>query len=813
VRGDDFHDLFAAKAALVDVLGLQTLANPIRNASMPQRWWAKESVAIAVVVTLAGATLLVGLGRHGVWSPWEVEELAEALAAPTEQEESAGSATSEEEEQAVVDSLARKAQQLGHGWSGTELGVRLPNALVALAGVLVALFFGATLFGARAAAYAMVVLLSMPLFLSMSRLVVFSAFPFLAFNLMFGGAALVVAGQERQQSRWGLGLAAIIGGAAIGWLSAGVLLGFTVPVIAMAAGLLATGHWRQERAHQGLLAGLGLALVAGLGLSYSTGAWDLVFSPGAPTFEASLRRVLLGTFPWTGLLVVGLAVLARPKDGTGRGPEALLLSGLFFAFFAQALWHRHEVTTPMVLWPLVAGAGILLAQSESDGRARRLAAVVCGLLMLLGVRDHVLEAQVVLASLGAEMEDFPSSDVLPVKYWAVAVLLGVGLPLVLALLRGRQEPSGYVAWVGRVFRWLLPRRSRSDWFRWSLWAAAVLLLVHGVTAALVHQGLWFSLLSCVERRFWFGLALVPPVALAAVLLGKLAWDLAGRYARALVPLAMAAACLLALATAHVAIPELSSHFSLRDLLRSYDSQGDGDNSLYTYRVSLRGDELLRQRRSEEVQGLEQLVSRLVGGQRAFGLIKRDDLARVDIRFRKRTGRHLPVVDDSNAQHMLVAGQLPAGESRNPLEQIVPLKRPSPSRRVNANFDDRIELLGIDVEGPGGGPGVCPMDEFTVRYYWHCLSSLPGSYKVFVHIDGQGARINGDHEPADGAYAVRDWQAEDYIVYEQKFSVPMHYRPGAYQIYVGLFQGSRRLPVKRGAASTDNRVRAGVVTIH
>jgi hypothetical protein len=84
--------------------------------------------------------------------------------------------------------------------------------------------------------------------------------------------------------------------------------------------------------------------------------------------------------------------------------------------------------------------------------------------------------------------------------------------------------------------------------------------------------------------------------------------------------------------------------------------------------------------------------------------------------------------------------------------------------------------------------------------------------VFVHVDAEALRIHGDHDPVDGKYPVRLWEAGDVIIDEQQLEVPSSYAAGAYTIFVGFYSGETRLPVKAGQKDDANRVIAGVLRI-
>jgi hypothetical protein len=75
----------------------------------------------------------------------------------------------------------------------------------------------------------------------------------------------------------------------------------------------------------------------------------------------------------------------------------------------------------------------------------------------------------------------------------------------------------------------------------------------------------------------------------------------------------------------------------------------------------------------------------------------------------------------------------------------------------------------------------------------------------VHTDGQGPRINGDHEGVGGRYATRHWQRGDYINDQITVNVPLTYRPGVYTVFLGFFDGGDRMRLEGGDHDRDNRV--------
>jgi hypothetical protein len=131
--------------------------------------------------------------------------------------------------------------------------------------------------------------------------------------------------------------------------------------------------------------------------------------------------------------------------------------------------------------------------------------------------------------------------------------------------------------------------------------------------------------------------------------------------------------------------------------------------------------------------------------------------------------------------------------------------------VRANFEDRIELLGYDLRLPHEGY-VGQGEKFDITWYFKVHKVVPGSYRMFVHVDESTMRIHGDHDPVDGQYPVRMWDVGDVIVDRQTIEVPSTYPAGDYTIFMGFYSGDTRLVIKDGPKDDANRVRVGVLRI-
>ena len=106
----------------------------------------------------------------------------------------------------------------------------------------------------------------------------------------------------------------------------------------------------------------------------------------------------------------------------------------------------------------------------------------------------------------------------------------------------------------------------------------------------------------------------------------------------------------------------------------------------------------------------------------------------------------------------------------------------------------------------------PGQTFTVTWIFRAQQSNLGAYQAFLHVDAEGQRINGDHDPVDGMYPVRLWSEGDIVVDRQRVSVPATTPPGTYTMYTGFFRGEARLKVLSGPKDDADRVLAGTIQI-
>lgn len=133
--------------------------------------------------------------------------------------------------------------------------------------------------------------------------------------------------------------------------------------------------------------------------------------------------------------------------------------------------------------------------------------------------------------------------------------------------------------------------------------------------------------------------------------------------------------------------------------------------------------------------------------------------------------------------------------------------PQPQVEIDANFDDRATLVGLDAAARQVSPG----ETLGVRLYWQPTTEFTTDYTAFVHLIGPDGALHGqvDQSPGAGAYPTTGWLPGEYIVDEYGIPIPADAPTGDYHIEIGIYnpETGQRLPVclNESCAQTDDKV--------
>ncbi len=798
-------------------------------------------LVMGVALVAIAFALLFKLTAFGIWDPWELS------AADLARDAFAGEV---DWRQPPLAAYLVGIGLKGSGWLG-----RIPMALSGVAALAAAFFIAREYDGKRAALYALVVAATTPLFLFNSRQM-FGLAPAFAASGWVGYTALRFAlprkGADKPERRWiAFAIACLIA------VPAGGLLGAVLPpLLAIAVVAIATGRVRLSA--ETLKTPLGITTLAAFGalaLCISEFAADraefnmliggMPQGGEPPTFEVNLERIFHSFAPWSGFALLALGrMLSAPRglplatDGVvaeeplGDGPyreheddhdseaeEALhvihayrltLVLWASFGYVALTIFEaRYGALTYLAVVPLACAIGSFFRDAERAKEGWWTAGIVGALFTALIIRDFALYPSGAIDGLTFHELEVPESFN-PRIAWAAtlgpfalvtASILGVtpnselGAPTM-------KEPYQYL-------REVIRRGGAAK-----LWTIVALV----IAAAIVLFGLICFVaggklgVPSIVTRVGKILTFIPFGIAGGVMLAQWFRFIIARLGEWRFVPVLVAGLAVGIYTAAGFQPALSAHFSPAEVYETYNALRADDDVLGEYRVGARAATYYAQGELREMANQPDLMNFLASETRQWVVFPADELPAINRAYRQRSGRHLFVADARSARVLLGTNQAVEGrENQNFIERSVLSEPPEMQNTVDASYEDKIELMGYDLELPNDGY-VGAGQAFKVTWYWRCLRRAPGSYKIFLHVDGAGNRLNGDHDPVDGNYPVRLWDEGDIIVDTQELRVPANYRPGRYQFNIGFYAGSNRLEVVRGDKDDANRVHAGYLTI-
>ncbi|MGD0676053.1 MAG: glycosyltransferase family 39 protein [Polyangiaceae bacterium] len=207
-----------------------------------------------------------------------------------------------------------------------------------------------------------------------------------------------------------------------------------------------------------------------------------------------------------------------------------------------------------------------------------------------------------------------------------------------------------------------------------------------------------------------------------------------------------------------------------------------------------------------------------GSQRRCMALKAEELPKLNQLWREHGAGHggnLPIVDARSSQILLAASSLGSDQkNQNPLSEIVLAEAPHPQRKLGANMEDKLEVIGIDLDDERGRAveAVSPGRTYHFKTYYRVLAPVTTEWEGFIHIDGYHRRHNGDHKPTNGKYPMSMWLPGDFVLDDHEFKLEPNFTPGTYTIYFGLFAGDTRLKVTSGPNDGDNRINGGPLRV-
>jgi lipoteichoic acid synthase len=138
------------------------------------------------------------------------------------------------------------------------------------------------------------------------------------------------------------------------------------------------------------------------------------------------------------------------------------------------------------------------------------------------------------------------------------------------------------------------------------------------------------------------------------------------------------------------------------------------------------------------------------------------------------------------------------------EGVVWEQEPPIANRLEANFGDKIRLVGYEVIPKSVRAG----QDLTIKLVFQCLKSIPESTALFVHLDNKGKFMNADHVPGRGSWPMDKWEEGQYIVDEHEVHIPGTWPGGKAKLYVGFWDRKTKGRLRIGETEAEvesNRV--------
>ena len=111
---------------------------------------------------------------------------------------------------------------------------------------------------------------------------------------------------------------------------------------------------------------------------------------------------------------------------------------------------------------------------------------------------------------------------------------------------------------------------------------------------------------------------------------------------------------------------------------------------------------------------------------------------------------------------------------------------------------------------------CPIEpgkDVQLTHYWKLVAPPGEDWKTFTHLNGaEQDFINADHAPVKGKYPVGAWKAGEIIRDQHTIRLPAGWAAPTVEVYVGLWRGPTRMPVKAGPHDAEGRVLAASIPV-
>lgn len=834
-------------AVLESEINAEAQVAAVRTRGPLAAWWHHPWLAALVVVVVAASSFLVGLNGPGLWEP---QELAIADSAVAELDGAARDSNSTPAtdlkpnaatpscqrtipKDALARSAARRSTTAGIRYvGGSDFGMRAPNAMLGIVLALAIFGIGARVAAIRAGLLAALCALAMPIVMLPGRQLLGDMASMAGGTLMVYG--LCALGLPRGRGAWQLldlltALALLSAGSGLAFVGGGLFLGVLAPLGACAA---ATGFgvpalraaWHKLRPKHraaasadtsqhvsqaeprhaanapfrssvGAFAALSAIAVLAV-LTYQmysiknpiTGGREILGKSIVPsgcyswalgaiwpgednlrqTFESNIEQIAFGSFPWGILAPVAIAaLLLSPQRGRQRVGALALAWGATSWIVVEAFARKVGPTMWCGAPALALAVGVWL-DAVWTARATRRGQQLLGDQAPAAALAHQCERH------ATDRTEIPAASLLVGLFGALGILvIAKDVQQFPERLTSLLIGNDAVKYPVTARAWGLPAKA------WVMVFGLILVVAFATT-------MWVYAAESQRRRTIGNRALW----LVCLMTVPLSWFWSHGWHRG-----------------------LSARLSSKQIFATFAELRDANDKLYILGEMGNAPRYYAGAPVEKLAGYEHLFTTLAKPERVFAMVPGPELCAI---HREAAGRPYVVLDDSSTRALLVSNQANGSADRNPLARAVLRREPSGiAHRPSAPivYDNKIELIGWDLPAP-----LSRGSTITVKLYFKVLAPIAGAYKVFLHIDGAGLRMNGDHEPINGRCATSFWKPGDYIVDEFSLVAGGPTFPAVdYEVWAGFFTGGagtwRNMPVSTAPPqSRDNADRVKLTTV-
>lgn len=156
------------------------------------------------------------------------------------------------------------------------------------------------------------------------------------------------------------------------------------------------------------------------------------------------------------------------------------------------------------------------------------------------------------------------------------------------------------------------------------------------------------------------------------------------------------------------------------------------------------------------------------------------------------------------------GKSQSAEDKERLKAFVVESVPDTAKKIDANFENKIHLVGYRAEPENAPPGT----EVKLTYYWRCDEPIEAGWALSTHVQHEGFERPDN---ADSSGPLREWKEGQQVfgpsrwergkiyVDEQTYRMPQELKGPDSVVYLSIWKNDARLRIISGPTDGENRV--------